>query len=215
MAAICCRQLITFAFGRNSTYYLTENLLGESSKSGILIAAFPVTIDLNGFALDGQNIGIDGITKLFSATSDVTIRNGNIHSWISDGIELAAAALFPHLTLTGGVDEGFPGERIGSTNELLRALRSGRVTAQGREDGKGRLQEISAAEWVALDFRRGNDVFRDDGSWWAGPSVFEAREQFTPRSGSRFDPIASGTIRPAQSSMLPCPAPKSCQTGSE
>ncbi len=50
----------------------------------------------------------------------------------SDGRELAAAALFPHLTLTGGVDEGFPGERIGSTNELLRALRSGRVTALDR-----------------------------------------------------------------------------------
>lgn len=100
----------------------------------------------------------------------------------SDGSELAAAAIYPNLRFTREVDEEFPGERIGSINELLLAFRSGRVTAQGREDGKGRLQEISTAEWVDLDFRRGNDVFRDDGSWWARVvvSASELRAVFKP-----------------------------------
>lgn len=89
----------------------------------------------------------------------------------SDGSELAAVAIYPNMRFTREVDEEFPGKRIGSTNELLLALRSGRVTAQGREDGKGRVQEMSVAEWVDLNFRGGNDVFRDDGSWWAGVVV--------------------------------------------
>lgn len=100
----------------------------------------------------------------------------------SDGSELAAVAIYPNMRFNREVDEEFPGKRIGSINELLLALRSGRVTAQGREDGKGRLQEISTAEWVDLDFRRGNDVFRDDGSWWARVvvSASELRAVFKP-----------------------------------
>ncbi|MHC4975897.1 MAG: right-handed parallel beta-helix repeat-containing protein, partial [Planctomycetota bacterium] len=81
----------TYIITQRGSYYLTENLLGEAGKSGIKINAYPVTIDLNGYALDGQNVGAIGIHRLFSATSGVTVRNGKVHSWTSDGIDLAGS----------------------------------------------------------------------------------------------------------------------------
>ena len=100
----------------------------------------------------------------------------------SDGSELAAAAVYPDLNLTGEMGEESLGERVGVTSDLLLALQSGRVTAHGREDGKGRLHNIPTAEWVDLDFRRGNDVFRDGAPLWVGVvvSASELRAEFKP-----------------------------------
>src|SRR5438309_7234897 len=44
---------IPFNITAPGSYYLTTNLTGVAAKSGILIAADDVTLDLNGFALVG------------------------------------------------------------------------------------------------------------------------------------------------------------------
>jgi len=66
------------------SYYLAENLTFPAATSGVVISieAADVTLDLNGFTIDGQDVtgdaeGVIGITIVFSG-SDILIRNGSI-----------------------------------------------------------------------------------------------------------------------------------------
>jgi parallel beta-helix repeat protein len=67
------------------SYYLTQNI-SAIGQPAIVITVSEVTLDLNGFALIGDNTsGKDGIT-IQGAISDVTIRNGSITSFGEFGI---------------------------------------------------------------------------------------------------------------------------------
>jgi hypothetical protein len=71
------------------SYYLTDDVVGVSGKHGIKITASNVTLDLNGFTLDGQgNIGsLDGITN-DGTRANITVRNGSVVRWGNSGVDL-------------------------------------------------------------------------------------------------------------------------------
>src|SRR5262245_2012030 len=68
----------TYSINQPGSYYLTGNLVGENGKRVVRIGADNVTIDLNGFTIDGSagaTRGIDGETL---DANNVTVRNGTI-----------------------------------------------------------------------------------------------------------------------------------------
>lgn len=68
----------SFIISQPGSYYLTTNLAGVSAKNGIEITANNVTLDLNGFALQGVSGGnVVGIYIPFAQTN-ITVRNGTI-----------------------------------------------------------------------------------------------------------------------------------------
>ena len=64
------------------SYYLTTNIIGVSSESGIEIEANDVTLDLNGFSMTGPPTANFGIL-VFSGYTNTVIRNGIINGWNS------------------------------------------------------------------------------------------------------------------------------------
>jgi hypothetical protein len=69
------------------SYYLESNIVGEVGKNGISIEAHGVTLDLNGFTLDGVPGSGSGIAFLALFKEDVIIRNGIVRGWGQNGID--------------------------------------------------------------------------------------------------------------------------------
>lgn len=67
------------------SYYLTTNLFGVSGKNGISIAANNVTLDLNGFTLQGMSGSLSGI-DIPGAQTNVVVRNGTVNGWGNTGV---------------------------------------------------------------------------------------------------------------------------------
>jgi len=68
------------------SYYLTRNLTATNGLNGINVNADNVTIDLNGFTLDGNaNTGFRGVAC--ASRSNITIRGGRISNWSHEGID--------------------------------------------------------------------------------------------------------------------------------
>jgi hypothetical protein len=65
------------------SYYLTRSLAVNSTvTSAIQITASDVTLDLNGFTLDGINAGCPGHgIDIAAVVSDLTVRNGTLRRW--------------------------------------------------------------------------------------------------------------------------------------
>ena len=76
----------SFIISQPGSYYLTTNLVGVSGKSGIKIAANNVTLDLNGFALQGVSGIVYGI-YIPGAQTNVTVRNGTVSGWGNVGVD--------------------------------------------------------------------------------------------------------------------------------
>jgi hypothetical protein len=74
-----------FIINSPGSYYLTTNLTGAVSGYGITISANNVTVDLNGFALQGVTSSFDGI-HLSGISTNVTVRNGAISGWGGFGV---------------------------------------------------------------------------------------------------------------------------------
>lgn len=96
------------------SYYLTGNITGVSGDHGIEIAASNVTIDLMGFALTGIFLAADGITT-DGVRDNITIRNGTITGWGSDGINLT----------TGGIGTGARIEGVTASGNGANGIRVG------------------------------------------------------------------------------------------
>lgn len=72
------------------SYYLTGNLTCLAGWSGINIISNNVTIDLNGFMLEGN--GGTGVTAIYcGGRNNVTVRNGSILNWNRHGIDAQLA----------------------------------------------------------------------------------------------------------------------------
>jgi parallel beta-helix repeat protein len=71
------------------SYYLSSNLTGISGFHGIEIAASNVTIDLNGFSLDGVAGSLIGVI-LDGTRNNIAISNGSASSWGLGGVHLTA-----------------------------------------------------------------------------------------------------------------------------
>ncbi len=92
----------TFRIDQPGSYYLPGDVIGEAGKKGIEVVANDVTIDLNGFELQGVPGSLEGITNDGVPISNVVIENGAIQDWGGRGIGGAFAALsFDSATLRG------------------------------------------------------------------------------------------------------------------
>jgi parallel beta-helix repeat protein len=94
-----------FVIGRRGSYYLPRsfaNLSFNSTKHGIVIEADDVTVDLQGFTLDGMDtivfpFGVQGpqpsVTGILASghPDNVTVRNGVIRDWTGSGVDLEFA----------------------------------------------------------------------------------------------------------------------------
>jgi hypothetical protein len=74
----------TFIISQPGSYYLTTNLAGVSGQNGIAITANNVTLDLDGFTLQGVSGAQDGI-YIPNGLTNITVRNGTISGWGSGG----------------------------------------------------------------------------------------------------------------------------------
>ena len=79
---------LPFTIAASGSYYLTTNLTGVSGLNGISIGfnVNDVTVDLNGFTLIGVPGSLHGIT---SSGSRITVMNGIVRNWGSDGVNCA------------------------------------------------------------------------------------------------------------------------------
>jgi hypothetical protein len=78
---------LPFAITNSGSYYLLMNLTGVAATNGIAIYTNDVTIDLNGFTLEGVPGTSDGIVGV--NVTNVCVRNGTVHNWGGIGINLA------------------------------------------------------------------------------------------------------------------------------
>jgi parallel beta-helix repeat protein len=76
------------------SYYLTGNITGVSGLSGIEIAASGVTIDLNGFDLQGVPGSLDAVTNSGLSQTNLAVSNGSVRNWGGDGVDLSASVAF-------------------------------------------------------------------------------------------------------------------------
>lgn len=91
-----------FRISQPGSYYLTGNITGQAGLHGIEIGASNVTIDLNGFTLQGVPGSLDGIATGFLLFR-VTIRNGSVTAWGGDGIDLTEGGDLMRPSLIEGV----------------------------------------------------------------------------------------------------------------
>ena len=69
---------------------LAGTLTGLRNTNGITIASDDVTIDLNDHAIIGVPFALDGI-RVEGVRTNITIRNGSVHSWPGDGVDAGLA----------------------------------------------------------------------------------------------------------------------------
>jgi hypothetical protein len=97
---------VEYAITNAGSYYVTTNLFGVSGKGGIGIYTNNVTLDLNGFSLQGGTPGLIGI-QAFSGTTNVIIQNGTISGWIGDGVYCVAYnGILQNLSVAGNQSSG-------------------------------------------------------------------------------------------------------------
>lgn len=77
-----------FRITQSGTYYLTQNVIGTPGRSGILINAPSVTLDLNGFTIEGVANSGSGI-RVLPLSSQLRLFNGNISQWGSHGLQFS------------------------------------------------------------------------------------------------------------------------------
>lgn len=80
-----------FKITQSGSYYLTGNISVPSAKVGVQIMASDVTLDLNGFTINGQAGSGHGVW-VGGGLGRVRIRNGTITTMGGDGVNLTAAA---------------------------------------------------------------------------------------------------------------------------
>ena len=84
-----------FNINSPGSYYLSGNITGVNGKSGIIINADDVTLDLNGFQLKGVGTGVGIWIVSAGARRNIAIRNGTIRDWSSVGVD-GTTALYSH-----------------------------------------------------------------------------------------------------------------------
>jgi hypothetical protein len=103
---------------RSGKYKLTGNLaVGDSSVVAFNIAADNVTIDLNGFRITGGRIGINA-----PAADGLTVMNGTIANFSSDGIRARGFAIIQDMQVTnsGGNIKGM-GIKLDNNGRVIRS----------------------------------------------------------------------------------------------
>jgi hypothetical protein len=79
-----------FNITKSGSYYLTTNLTVSSLSDGIDINANNVTLDLNGFAIQGVPGSANGIVVFISSPINIIVRNGTISGCGMLGVQCGA-----------------------------------------------------------------------------------------------------------------------------
>ncbi len=82
-----------YVISQSGSYYLTGDVLGVPDKHGIRIDADYVTLDLNGYTLDGVIGSLSGIETSEEFLRALTIRNGSVRYWGEYGANVVAGTL--------------------------------------------------------------------------------------------------------------------------
>lgn len=77
-----------FKITQRGSYYLMGNVSGVAGKTGIEIANSGVTLDLNGFDLQGVAGSLDGVGVTAINQSNIAVINGSVRSWGDEGVDL-------------------------------------------------------------------------------------------------------------------------------
>ena len=107
---------VDFYIGSPGSYYVTTNLVGGPygvpgpGPWGLYIASDNVTVDLNGFTLQGVPGSYSGI-HIYGSHTNIIVRNGIIAGWGQNGIDYQSGSLpqnviLENLTITGNTGIG-------------------------------------------------------------------------------------------------------------
>jgi hypothetical protein len=107
-----------FRITQPGSYYLTGNVLGASGKSGIVIEASNVTLDLNGFSVIGVAGADRGIVTV-GVIDNHTIRNGTVADWPNAGIEMTFGSNVNRCRIEDIIAANNGGNGIGASNSAI------------------------------------------------------------------------------------------------
>ena len=105
---------LPYTITNSGSYYLVTNLVGTTNDSGITINTNNVTVDLNGFTLQGVPLSMSGILVNGSFTN-LVFRNGAVAGWGGDGVDTFSIAyprgmIFDRLTISDNAGTGLATE---------------------------------------------------------------------------------------------------------
>jgi parallel beta-helix repeat protein len=100
-----------FVISQPGSYYLTTNIVGVSGQHGITITANFVTLDLNGFVMQGVPDSKDGIQIGLPPdnSTHITVRNGMIIGWENGVVytgSFSVDTVVEHLSVSGCAYDG-------------------------------------------------------------------------------------------------------------
>jgi len=106
---------------QSGSYYLTTNIVGVASKNGINIQADYVTLDLNGFNVNGSASGSQAGITVIGQHVGLMIRHGTVSGWAGNGIAANSAtdSQFEDLRI---LTNGTIGLKLGSGNTIARCV---------------------------------------------------------------------------------------------
>ena len=94
----------TYIISQPGSYYLTTNIVGVSSNNAVEILANNVTLDLNGFTLQGVSTSttfrFNNALFIPNTQTNITVRNGNVSGWAQGVFSLSGTSanlVFEHL----------------------------------------------------------------------------------------------------------------------
>lgn len=96
----------TFVISQPGSYYLTGNLAAVAGKSGIIVTATEVTLDLCGFTITGTPTSSAGVYVDNGGSGRTIVRNGHIRGFQQDGVHLAVSGIAPLCTVEDMVLSG-------------------------------------------------------------------------------------------------------------
>ena len=105
----------TYDIGRAGSYYLIENLLGNTGETGIWVYASNVTIDLNGFSLVGSTNAVPNNAPGIFVESNVTsvvIQNGTVTLWQHGIVSLASNLTVRNVEVTFSGSDGLKAGQV-------------------------------------------------------------------------------------------------------
>ena len=115
-----------YVISQPGSYYLTGDVLGVPDQHGIRIDADYVTLDLNGYTLDGVIGSLSGIHAVFPVDSVFVLRNGRVRFWGEHGVEVTGGAVtLEALQANGNTGHGFIANVTGALLRDCEAIDNG------------------------------------------------------------------------------------------
>jgi hypothetical protein len=142
---------LPFVINQPGSYYVTQDLTLASGIDGITINANDVSIDLNGFRLNGGNAGHHGI-KTPGDISRTEIRNGTLINWAVLGVYLPGSSSRVEDLRIDGTNSGI---LVGLQSIVRRC--NVRINAGGLGDatGIGAFMQVVIADCAVVAERAG------------------------------------------------------------